>query len=61
MRHFRSKGQKMSKIKKKCQLTEYIDIALSDLVYLVIKYTASEVVVHMHSCNLRSNKCVFHY
>ena len=32
MRHFRSKGKKCQKFKK-CQLTEYIDIALSDLVY----------------------------
>ena len=31
MRHFRSKWQKCQNWKKTCQMTEYIDIALSDL------------------------------
>ena len=36
MRHFRSKRQKMTKLKKKTsQMTEYIYIALSDIVLLL--------------------------
>ena len=35
MLHFRTQWQNMSNCKKTCQLTEYIDIALSDLVYII--------------------------